>query len=123
MSSDDPYEKIYIGTGHIYQIYVIPFMTQFVIITISHFLQNSILRKNMKFYVVDLNCYCFTICLASFQNMVDSETKVLENVPERIERETDEETEGSSKVGDQRDKCVTVNLINNELMITSRHLK
>ena len=34
----------------------------------------------------------FMICLASFQKMADSETKVLEDVPKRIEGEIDEET-------------------------------
>ena len=44
--------------------------------------------------------------LVSFENLADSTTAAVleEEVPESIEREADEEAEGSAKVGDQRDK-------------------
>ena len=65
---------------------------------------------------VRLNCFHCSLfikyVLASFENLGDSETAAVveEGVPESIEREADEEAEGSAKVGDQRDKGVTVNL-------------
>ena len=49
--------------------------------------------------------------LASFQKMSDGETKVLEDVPKCIKGESNEETKCSSKVRDQRDKSVTINLM------------
>ena len=51
------------------------------------------------------------IFLASFQKMPDSETKVLEDVPECIKGESNEKAKCSSKVRDQRDKCVAIHLM------------
>ena len=42
--------------------------------------------------------------------MANSKTPVLEDIPERKEGETDEETKSSSNIRDQGDKTVTVNL-------------
>ena len=42
--------------------------------------------------------------------MAHSQSEVLEDIPESKEGEADEEAESSPKVGDQRDKSVTVNL-------------
>ena len=51
------------------------------------------------------------ISLVSFQKMSDNESKVFQDVPKRIEGESNEQTKCSSKVRDQRDKSVTVNLM------------
>ena len=61
------------------------------------------------------NALCWPTILLFFmtdQEMANSKTPVLEDVPERKEGETDEETKSSSNIRDQGDKIVTVHLSN-----------
>ena len=72
--------------------------------------------------MLDLIAFIIFCSLASFQDLPASETTVLEDVPECIEREADEESESSAKVGDQRNKRVAVNLRYQEHKIALWHL-
>ena len=51
--------------------------------------------------------------------MANSKTPVLEDIPERKEGETDEETKSSSNIRDQGDKTVTVHLSNQDKSLSN----